>query len=263
MEFHYFLEDGFSSDQLKDLFETLDKHSYESVLLPFGVMIGDMLVKIPSIANDKHKLKYMFAMRPYALHPSYLAMISKSYYNMFGNRLIFNIVNGKHNVPLFDQTTSIEDRKINTEKFLKRFNEVYETHFFDKETKPIIILSGSKPDTVKMASEHADFSLILLKDFIEYKGQFDIIKQNNKKQMVGMYIIPGNTEEEAKSLFDSIHDLHKESAIYGTYDSLSRQIDDFTTDGIDAIMVLNSALFNKNINADDFVLKYMGVKSEK
>lgn len=257
MDFHYFIEKDFSVTRLKRKFPFLEECGYKSILVPFGPKKGDMFTKIVAAHSDNLKLKYMVAVRPYAMHPSYLAMIAESFYEIFGNKLMINVVSRITNASAFEQQETAEDGRKTSEEFLKKLNKVYEDRKFNIFSKPELLVSGSTPEMLEVALNNADYSIALLKDYSRHKEQFDVIRNSNVRQMIGMYIVYKDTIEEAKQFYDAMEDALKESAIYGDKESLIKQIDDFSKNGITDILMLNYSVFHdRGINSDKFVSEY-------
>jgi len=257
VNFHYFIEKDFSVARLKRKFTFLEECGYQSILLPFGPRKGDMFTKIVAAHSDNLKLKYMVAVRPYAMHPSYLAMIAESFYEIFGNKLMINIVSRVGNAAAFDQKETVDDVRKTSETFIKKLNKVYEERKFNIYSKPELLVTGSTPEILDIALNNADYSIALLKDYSRHKKQFDVIKNSNVKQMIGMYIVYKDTVEEAKQFYDAMEDALKESAIYGDKNSLIKQIEDFSKDGVTDILMLNYSVFHdRGINSDKFVSEY-------
>ena len=64
-----------SIDGLSKLSDKLDDIGYYSLLLVYHSLIADNWMKAARILNKNHKLKYMIALRTYAVSPEYLSLI--------------------------------------------------------------------------------------------------------------------------------------------------------------------------------------------
>ena len=79
---------------LKKLTKYLDKIGYYSMLLVYDSGSEDQWIKCASVVSKNQKIKFMIAMRPYALSPEYFAKMTIAFNNIVPEKLIFNIVNG-------------------------------------------------------------------------------------------------------------------------------------------------------------------------
>ena len=86
--------DGGSPEELKTLSNVLEFAGYYSTLTVYHSQIPDYWIKIANIINPDHKLKYMIAMRTYAISPEYCAMMCEAFNELSPNRLILNIAAG-------------------------------------------------------------------------------------------------------------------------------------------------------------------------
>ena len=79
---------------LKKLTKYLDKIGYYSMLLVYDSGSEDQWIKCASVVSKNQKIKFMIAMRPYALSPEYFAKMTIAFNNIVPEKLIFNVVNG-------------------------------------------------------------------------------------------------------------------------------------------------------------------------
>lgn len=91
MKFYYFnggdhIENGKT--------KVLEKHGFTGVLFTYESQSRDYFTKIARHINEQEKLKYMVAIRPYAISPQYLNMINTSLYSIMPNKLQINLVSG-------------------------------------------------------------------------------------------------------------------------------------------------------------------------
>jgi hypothetical protein len=72
----------------------LEDSGFDGVLLTYKVSQGDLITKV-AVDCYKHKnIKYLVAIRPYAISPQYLYMINKSLKPMCNNRFQVNLISG-------------------------------------------------------------------------------------------------------------------------------------------------------------------------
>ena len=79
IRFHYMARtDDLTLKGLSDLSDKLDLHGYYSILLVYSPSDSDFLIKVANILNKKHNIKYMPAIRTYAISPEYFGRISST-----------------------------------------------------------------------------------------------------------------------------------------------------------------------------------------
>ena len=79
---------------LKNIFNTIEDAGYSAIMLVYDPLHADYLIKTAHALNKNHNLKYIFAMRAYAISPEYCAMITNAYDEIVPGKLIFNIAAG-------------------------------------------------------------------------------------------------------------------------------------------------------------------------
>ena len=95
MRFHWMDRGGLNNPQdIKIMSEQLDKYNYYSMLLTYHSKNSDLLIKSLLAADKNINLKFMLAIRTYAISPEYLSMICNSYNQSFPSKLILNITSG-------------------------------------------------------------------------------------------------------------------------------------------------------------------------
>jgi alkanesulfonate monooxygenase SsuD/methylene tetrahydromethanopterin reductase-like flavin-dependent oxidoreductase (luciferase family) len=83
-----------SSEGLLDMAKTLDDAGVYSVLLPYGSNSPDYFTWLPDLIHNTNNLKFMMALRPYALTPEYASKIYRTAFDVFRNRVTLNVVAG-------------------------------------------------------------------------------------------------------------------------------------------------------------------------
>lgn len=220
-------------NQIQNLSRELDFYGYYSLLLTYHSKNPDLLLKSLIAAEHDVKLKYMLAIRTYAISPEYLAMITASYNEIFPNKLIFNIVSGD----LHSDETTIEDivmfkehldtpekRLIYTEKWMNIFLKLCK-----KWHTPEIIMAGHSQETKSMANKFKATHLSMLDMYL--KDPKEII---NKKQMVSLSIIIRDTKEEAESLLTNNSSLW---TLCGTQHEVQEKIKQLEDGGVTDIII--------------------------
>lgn len=184
--------------ELSKLSDKLNKSGYYSLLLVYHSKLSDMLLKSALIAKKEESIKYMIAMRTYAISPEYMSMIVKAYNEIFPNKLMLNIVSGD----IHKEENSIEnllwisESLNNPEKRLNYTND-WMLKFLDLCQKdiPEIVMGGHSDYTRKMCNKFNATHLSMIDMYNKYsKINNKII---NKKQMVSLSILIRDTKKES------------------------------------------------------------------
>ena len=203
-----------SVSEIKKLSNILEHYGYYSVLLTYHSGSPDMLLKAFGASSKDQKLKYMIAIRTYAISPEYMSMICRSYNEEFLNKLILNIVSGD----IQKSETSIQDivkfssyldtpekRLIYTEEWLNKFKNLASKYYF-----PEIIMGGHSNKTRELANK---FNATHLSQLDVYKNYINNpLRVINEKQMV---VITAIIRENEKDAIDFINKKHKSGVISG------------------------------------------------
>ena len=234
--------DSDTIESLKEYSEILNNSGYESVLTVYHSTIADNWIKTARVLNKKHKLKYMVAIRTYAISPEYCAMMCKAFYEIQSNRLILNILAGDlqkeensiNNVlEINDLIKTYEDRVLYTKKWMDKF---LESDIFKKnpKIKPILILSGSSKQTIENSEKYGDGHLTTYSKYkYELNGQV-----NTKIKMVYVDIIIRDTYEEAiEYIPKNINEVQMQSIIAGTELQIIEKFKEMEEEGITDIMI--------------------------
>jgi hypothetical protein len=89
MNFYYFSGgDHIENNRIREL----EKSGFTGVLFKYNTWAGDYLTKIARDIKESEKIIYMVAIRPYAISPQYLNMMSHSIESIMKNRLQFNLI---------------------------------------------------------------------------------------------------------------------------------------------------------------------------
>jgi hypothetical protein len=227
-----------SVNELPILIDKLDKTGYKSVLLLFGTKMSDYWIKAARTLNTSQSIKYMFAMRPYAISPEYCYMMSKSFNEIQSNRLMINLVSGEFYPEEINPTDpdgidlDIDDkekRRLYVRKFAKKYKECFKNN----EEVPELLISGAAPTAVRTAKDYGDYGLIMYKDFLFKPSTFDDIT----KKMINFSVLIRETSEEAEALAKTLNPIDKMNTIYGTKEYVKYRIEDLKYRGINDILI--------------------------
>jgi len=230
--------DGGSPQELRTLSNILEFAGYYSTLTVYHSKIPDYWIKIASIINPEHKLKYMIAMRTYAISPEYCAMICEGFNEISPNRLILNIAagdlhsdeNSKEDVvAVSGLLDTYEDRVKYTTEWLEKF-----TNLPLLKNKPEIVVSGTSTGTIFNSEKYADIHLCMYSSYKQ--GLSNLIK--TKRILVATPIIIRDTKEEAEHVYNQLpENMGKASCLFGTENEIIKQILVMKSQGITDILV--------------------------
>jgi len=230
--------DGGSPEELKTLSNVLEFAGYYSTLTVYHSQIPDYWIKIANIINPDHKLKYMIAMRTYAISPEYCAMMCEGFNEISPDRLILNIAAGDlHSdetsrsdvVAVSNLLETHEDRVKYTTEWLEKF-----TGLSLLKNKPEIVVSGTSAETILNSEKYADAHLCMYSSYKQ--GLSDLIK--TKRVLVSTPVIIRDTKEEAEEVYNKLpENMGKASCLFGTENEIIEHIDFMRSQGISDILL--------------------------
>jgi len=251
--------DGSSPKELRTLSNVLDYSGYYSVLTVYHSKLSDYWVKIANIINPEHRLKYMIAMRTYAISPEYCAMMCEGFNEISPNRLILNIAAGDiHSdetsrsdvVAVSDLLRTHEDRVQYTSEWLEKFIGLPLL-----KNKPEIIVSGTSEKTIDNANKYADAHLSM------YSSYKDSLKNKikTKRVLVACIVIVRETKEEAQKIYDQLpDDMGKKSCLFGTENEIIESIEAMKSEGITDILISRAEIDKESYRIHSMVKKITG-----
>jgi alkanesulfonate monooxygenase SsuD/methylene tetrahydromethanopterin reductase-like flavin-dependent oxidoreductase (luciferase family) len=227
-------------EDIKSLTKDLDDAGYYSLLLTYHSNNRDFLTKSLLAADNTIKLKFMIAMRTYAISPEYMAMVCKSYNEEFPNKLILNVVSGDlhsdensvNNIVMFgDQLSTPESRLPYTKEWIEKFLAISAKWY-----TPEILMGGHSEKTREMCNLFDFTHISALNMYLEYVKKQDRII--NKKQMVWVTALVRETEQEAKDFLSNNNMLGAEQwTILGTHDYVKNKLQDLQNLGVTDIII--------------------------
>jgi len=236
-----------SPEEIKTLARQLDEYGYYCLLLTYHSLSEDMLTKSLLAAENNVNLKFMLAIRTYAISPEYMAMICRSYQNSFKDKLILNIASGDIHkeetsvediVFLKEQISSPEQRLDYTKEWIEKFIQISSKPNW---YSPKLIMSGHSEKTREMANKFDATSLVMLntqKQYVSTGG--NII---NKKQMIALSVCIRDNKEQAYSFIEkNTHKEYYKACVYGNKEEVKKELLDLFNNGADEILI--SAISN-------------------
>jgi alkanesulfonate monooxygenase SsuD/methylene tetrahydromethanopterin reductase-like flavin-dependent oxidoreductase (luciferase family) len=231
-----------SSEALKEHSKILDFYNYDSMLLVYDPKHEDYFIRVANIIDKTQKIKYMFAIRTYAVSPEFLGMMCESFNKIDPNRITLNICAGDK--PQMENEKDIDGLvEMDTLK-----NDVYERILYTRKwtekfvnlkvmsKKPYLVFSGTSDYTLKTAEMYGDSTLCMYDSFIDNPNKFKITKNN----MISLAMIISDSEESSLKIFESYSIPHaKRWTLFGTEDQIKEKIIDLKNMGITDILVSN------------------------
>lgn len=261
MKFHYMARSAdLSVDELKKISNELDKNGYYSILLTYHSKAHDYLLKTILAANNDINLKFMIAIRTYAISPEYLAMMCASYNDLFPNKIIFNIVSGDIHkgetsvedlVMFSSQLSTPEQRLPYTEEWLEKFLNISKKWY-----TPEIFLAGNSEKTRSICNRFNFSHISALNMYLDY-----IKKDNrvvNKMQTLSFSILIRDTDEEAEEFLKNNHEPGAEDwTIFGSPETIRQRLLDIKNLGITDCLIFKSKNDTQYYRVNNLIKEFM------
>ena len=222
-------------EDIRSLAKDLDSAGYYSLLLTYHSNNRDFLTKSLLAAEKNIKLKFMIAVRTYAISPEYMAMICKSYNEEFPNKLILNVVSGDihkdeesvDNIVMFgEQLATPEQRLPYTEEWINKFLKIS-----SKWYTPEILMGGHSDKTRQICNKFNFTHISALNMYLNYLKQENRVI--NKKQMVWVTALVRDSDDEAKTFLQNNSMLGAEQwTILGTHEYVKSKLLELETMGV-------------------------------
>ena len=220
--------------------EELDKYNYYSMLLTYHSKNSDLLIKSLLAADKNINLKFMLAIRTYAISPEYLSMVCDSYNQSFPNKLILNVASGDihseensiNDIPMFSEYLDTPEKRLNyTEEWTKKFIEICSNKYL-----PELVMAGHSTKTRLMANKFNATHLAMLDMHFKYIKESNIIVNN--KQMVSLSIIIRNDIDDAKDFLLKNNTAGAENwTLIGNKEKIKKEILNLNKLGITDIII--------------------------
>lgn len=244
MRFHWMVKDNLSPKDLKKISKVLDFYGYESMLLTFHSDESDYWIKAANAIDIEDKIKYMIALRPYAITAAYCSMIIKGFNEIQNDRMSLNIIAGTYDEEqqIFCNTTSMDERKKSSGLFAKDLRAL-------NKNCPEIFFSGSSPETVDNVVKFGNGQVVTLSKFNEAGPQ-------SARSIVRVSVV---IDSNAKFIYDSMQDgKEKSNTIYGNKEEIKNQIKDLENKGVTDLLISNTSFGSNNSEIHEVVLEMLG-----
>ena len=233
MRFHWMYgeSDGYGKDYLYNFFDKLNEAGYYSVMFPYDPFINDWMIKVMPVTRQEHSLKYIFALRTYAISPEYTCMMFQQFNEYFPNRSMINVLAGdkfqmekekKIRGALFEEDffENSEKRILYTQKWLDKFVNLPILKY-----KPEMLMTGVSNLTLDSVKKYADYSGCMIDAYRENPDRYNSV--SDKRIGVAFCFVTENQKEyedfEIK-LKSSEKDLYERFTLYGNYDQIIQKI---------------------------------------
>jgi hypothetical protein len=200
-----------SPEGLKKAFAYINSFGYDSCMLTYHSRENDMFIKLARAIDPDLPLKYIIAMRTYAISPEYLGLMVKGFEEIAKDKIMFNIVAGD----LHANETSVED-VVDSSLLSTSQDRVKYTGLWLEKFTNLEILNGRLP---KMLEN------------LEFLSKFDT-------RCVSLQICIRDTDEEADEVKHANYEGDKLKWCYFySEDTLLKKIMDLKRNGVTDIMV--------------------------
>jgi alkanesulfonate monooxygenase SsuD/methylene tetrahydromethanopterin reductase-like flavin-dependent oxidoreductase (luciferase family) len=244
--------------RISEISSILDDAGYYSVLLTYHSLKSDAWIKCARALNIDHKIKYMIAIRTYAISPEYFSMMCNAFEEIAPDRLMFNIVSGdihEEESSVYD-VIYINDLIDTSQKRLDYTNEwIKKLKSINKIKKiPEIVMAGLSEKTLSLAREHSAYTLCMVDN---YKDSVEKFYNNDKKIVAAQIVIRENNEDAKKFVELNVGEKHKQSwTIFGSELQITKEFDYLESIGVTDIMLrCNNSDTQQNL-VHEFVKKY-------
>ena len=240
MKFHWMIRGEKSDLKFLSSFSTeINSFGYYSMLLTYHSTLPDNFIKSARALSEKEKIKYMLAIRTYAISPEFMSMICKSFNEISKDRLMLNIVSGDiHSdenpindlVMIGDIVDTPEKRLIYTDNWMDKFLKIKNFN-----NKPEIVMSGHSNITRDMAIKYNATHLSMYDMYKDYMNTENPII--NSKQMISLCFVVRKTQEEADLFFESLDRGKKLWTICGDKEKIKSFIYKLESEGVTDLLI--------------------------
>ena len=243
MKFHWMIKDNLSPKELSRMSNVLDFYGYDSMLLTFHSDEPDYWIKAANAINPDHKIKYMIALRPYAITAAYCSMMIDAFNEIDFNRMYLNIIAGTNDddQALFCTVTSIDERKRDSGSFVKTLKSI-------NKNCPRVFFSGASEETVSNVKNFGDGQVITLSRFNEAGLQ-------SSRPMVRVSII---LDDDANFIYDSMqYGKEKSNTIFGNKEEIKSKIKQLESIGVTDLLISNTSFGSNDSRIHEVVLEML------
>jgi alkanesulfonate monooxygenase SsuD/methylene tetrahydromethanopterin reductase-like flavin-dependent oxidoreductase (luciferase family) len=190
MNFYYF-GGNFQTGEIT----RLEKSHFDGVMFVYDSVIGDVFTHIARDIRKNEKIKYLVAIRPYAISPQYLCMINKSINQIAPNRLQINLISGyikEHEKEFGGILGNVNDdsSRIERSNYMIDYVNMLNTMPGNKKKNSLDFYVSTTNEYVFDATSEYDNKIIL--PYRDYKnGHWTIISSNEQQDSGSSFNIEG------------------------------------------------------------------------
>jgi hypothetical protein len=251
MEFYYF-GGRIGDSQVSDV----EDHHFSGILFTYDIEQGDFFTQVARDIDLNKKIKYMIAIRPYAISPQYLMMISQSIYKIMPNRLEINLISGslkEHEKasggivgPVNDLSSNVDRSNYLIEyvKVLDEMKKNNENSFhldYYVSTSNKYVFDIAKQTKSKMIIQYKDYIKKHWTEYIGYQTANQIDKKGSDFDLSGQDVIVSVAPvlRKTKKEIDELPKvLHTTDTVYFSYSEFEEFIDELEKDNINKLMLI-------------------------
>lgn len=239
MKYHWMIRhENNDPDSLRKVFKELDGYGYHSCMLTYHSRKNDMLIKLARAVDPSINLRYIVAMRTYAISPEYLAMVINGFEEIAQDKLIFNIVSGdihpdetsvKDMIDSSNLSTS-QDRVKYTRSWLEKFTNID----IIKNNLPEMFMSGTSEATLETCRLFDGGILMMVDHYLE---NVDTLSKFNRI-CVSLQICIRDTDEEAEKIkLSTYNETQAKWCYFYSEDTLIKKIKELKDLGVTDLMI--------------------------
>ena len=183
MKFYYF-----GGNFKKGEITRLEQHRFDGVMFVYDAVLGDVFTRIARDIRLNEKIKYLVAIRPYAISPQYLCMINKSINSIMPNRLQINLISGyikDHEASFGGIMGNVDDNSSRIDRSNYLIDYVYTLNTMPgNQNKPTLdFYTSTTNEYVFNATAEFDNKMIL--PYRDYKNKYWTVMNGDRGQDVG------------------------------------------------------------------------------
>lgn len=238
---------------MEEYIQKMNYYGYYSILHTYHSKQEDNWLLTARYVNDKLPIKHMIAIRPYAISPEYFVMMHNSFEKICKDKLIINVIAGRveGDENIVENSLYIGDLIDTMEKRLDYTDRWLEKVFAIKKINPLVV-SGSSDTSLKMAKQYGDYLAFTLDQYNNNRRRHHI----GIKNLCVIEFLIRDTYEEAENLMKNVSKNIKSRSLYGTKESILKDIQELEDSGITDIMVRVHAHDNQKYRVHEFVKEY-------
>ena len=182
---------------LKQIAQAADQLGYQGVLIPTGRNCDDPWITAAALATHTEKLKFLLALRPSTISPTYAARQAAALDRISGGRFLVNIVAGGNPGELAGDGIHYDhdERYAHTAEFLSVYDSLLRGDKVDldgkyikvkgaklefapvQQPRPPIWFGGSSAPGIEVAAEHADVYLTWGEPLAEVEAKLESVRK--------------------------------------------------------------------------------------